>query len=407
MRSPADAALDTSLAINGGPSAAVRANADDALVAWEDVATELAGIARAGRAFAWYGGSAQREFERCFAELVGAQHAVLCSSGTAALHLALHALGVRAESTVAVPTFSFYSVLNVVLAMGARPFLLPTEPGLLVLDLDRAVAEIPHGAAVLAVHSVGRAVDVAALRERRPDVVVLEDAADAQGTRLRGQQVGCHAAVTCWSFTTSHNEVNTMIPGGMLTTADEGLVTRLRRLIHYGKDHRSETPGTTLNPLPAEPGFNYMSSELAAAFGLATMRQAGQKWERRRKMGQLLEVGLRKHGLTIPPSPKDCEQNYYDVLLAVDEPWREYRAWALDALVAEGCAAWSYHSLLALPWIEDRLTELGAWGTREKELVRTEDPLARRLLGIRPPRTSDEVAAAVGATVKVFGGGAR
>ncbi|WP_405657889.1 DegT/DnrJ/EryC1/StrS family aminotransferase [Streptomyces sp. NBC_00079] len=402
MRTIETARADRDLSVNGGRPAIPRP--DQPPETDEALAEECAKLVRDGHAFQWYGGERQRAFEDAFAQLVGARHAVHSASGTAALHLALHACGVRPGSVVAVPTLGFYSVLNAVLAMGAVPFLVPVRPVDLVLDVDRACEEIPCGATLVAVHHLGRAVDVAEIRARRPDLVVIEDAADAQATRVHGKPVGREGLAACWSFTTTHNVVNTIVPSGMVTTDSEETAVRIRRLMHYGKDFRRYTPGTPLNPLPTELGFNYMSHELAAAIGLHSVRTAAECWETRRANGAALEEGLADLGLRTFPTAPDVEQNYYDVVFAPDDSWGANTGWVLDALVAEGCPAWSYHSLFALAWVRQELERRGAWTSRENELARTEDPTLGHLLGIRPPTLAAQVPHHVAAVRKVFTG---
>lgn len=405
LRTPAATRSDPRLAANGGTKVVTEDDFAPPVVDAAVLAATVADLVASGATFRWYGGKYQREFEETFAGLVGARHAVMCASGSAALRLMLHLVAAGPGRTVAVPTFTFHSVLTTVLAAGAKPMLLAVDPSTLVLDVDRAAAELPPAAVVMVVHAIGRAVDVARLRALRPDVVVIEDAADAQGTTLNGRQVGTGGDLgTCWSFTTSHNEVHTAGVAGMVTTQDSGVAARLRRLAHYGKDHRSVTPGTTLNPVPVEPGSNYMTTELEAAVGAATAAVAVPAWRRRRQVGRAIEKGLAALGLSTPPEPEGCGQNYYDVLFTLPSEWRPHREWLLDALVAEGCPAWTYHSVFELPWLEEQLAGRAAWGTREDELRRS-DPLRDvALLGMRPSFTLDGVHTAVRAVEKVLMG---
>lgn len=338
-------------------------------------------------AFAWYGGAYQRAAEARFTELTGAAHGVLCQSGTAALHLLMHAAGLDRDAVVAMPSFCFYSVINVVLMAGALPFLLAVNPETLVVDLDRAVDESPRGALFVAVHAAGAAVDVAELRRRRPDLVVIEDAADAQGTRLRRRQVGHLGVGAAWSFTTSHNEVHGAAVAGAVTTDSAELAGRIRRLCHYGKDHRSITPGIPLNPVPSEPGFNYMSSEIEAAALLASIAGAPRSWEERRRTGAAMEEVLRAAGVRTALSPDGCERNYYDVLFWLPASLAGRREEMLAVLVQDGCPAWTYHSLFELPWLETALSRRNGWGKRERSLAVSEQQATRGLMGIRPTGT--------------------
>lgn len=401
VRTAADARADRRLAVNGG-SRAVEGLAPAApLLDRTELADDVRQIMLEDRAFVWYGGERQRAFEARFADLVGARHAVMCSSGTAALQLLLHAAGARPGSTVAVPDFTFHSVLTAVLGMGAVPFLTAVDPDTLMTDVDRAVAEVPHGAVLIAVHATGRALDVARIRAERPDLTVVEDTADAQATLFRNRQVGTEGAGACWSFTTSHNEVHTAGVAGMVTTDDPALADRLRCLAHYGKEHRSVRPGTPLNPLPVELGFNFMTTEVEAAAGLAAARVAPQAWERRRTAGRELAARLAALGLNPVPEPEGSTQNYYDVLFRPGPRWADDEDWALDALVAEGCPAWSYHTLSQFPWVRAALAELGVWGEREHRIAEAAGARGP-VFGIRPAPGDAMTRAVAHGAAKVF-----
>ncbi|GGV02278.1 hypothetical protein GCM10010260_43820 [Streptomyces filipinensis] len=399
-RTPEAALADPALAVNGGPRA-VTATPAPPLVDRAALADDIGRIMREDRAFVWYGGPRQKAFEGAFAELVGARHGVMCSSGTAALQLLLHAAGVRRGSVVAVPDFTFHSVLSCVLSMGAVPFLMAVDAQTLMTDVDRAVAEVPRGAVLVAVHATGRALDVPRLLAERPDLTVVEDTADAQATLLRGRQVGTDGLGACWSFTTSHNEVHTAGVAGMVTTDDRQLADRLRRLAHYGKEHRSVHPGTPLNPMPAEPGYNFMTTEVEAAAGLAAARVAPQAWERRRTAGRDLAGHLAALDLSPVPEPADSTQNFYDVLFRPGPQWTAHEERLLDALVAEGCPAWSYHTLSQFPWVAAELGALGVWGERERRIAEDADALGP-VLGIRPAPGEARTRAVAEGAAKIF-----
>jgi dTDP-4-amino-4,6-dideoxygalactose transaminase len=388
-------------AVDGGTPLVPDGATFPALYDRDALADDIAGIVRAGATFAWYGGPRQQAFERAFAGLVDAPHAVMCSSGTMALAILLQAFGAGPGRTVAIPSFTYHSVLSAVLHARAEPFLCATDPDTLLIDVDRAVAEIPAGAVLVAVHAGGRPLDVPELRRRRPDLLVIEDAAEAQGTLLRGRQVGNDGVAAMWSFTTSHNDVHTAAVGGMVTTADPQLAVRVRQLAHYGKPHRSTAAGTPMNPYPAEPGHNGMTSELEAAYGLATAAVAREAWARRRSTGAALRDAIADAGFRTPRTPAGGEENFYDVFFHAGVPAGRTRDWVVDALIAERLPAWSYSSLYALPWLERELRARGAWTARDAELAPVER-VRCDTFAIRPSLHADSIPLAALAVRRVF-----
>ncbi|HEY4961824.1 MAG TPA: DegT/DnrJ/EryC1/StrS family aminotransferase, partial [Terriglobales bacterium] len=176
------------------------------------------------------------EFEKAFAEYVGAQSAVAVSSCTTALHLALLAVGIEPGDEVLCPSLSFIATANAIKYAGAIPVFVDVDPVTYNIDpscMERAIT--PRTRAVLLVHQVGLP---AALNEiceiaRRHRLMVIEDAACAVGAEYHGQRIGRpYAAVACFSF--HPRKVLTTGEGGMITTADEALVGRLRRLRQHG-----------------------------------------------------------------------------------------------------------------------------------------------------------------------------
>lgn len=409
FRTPKSAIDDVRLAINGG-APAVQESPLATGVDYSDAADDVHDIVLSGSGFGWYGGPKQAEFESRFAKLVGADYGVMCSSGTEALRLILHAAGVPDDRSVAVPNFAFHSVLSTILSMGARPCLLAVDPSTLVMDVDRAVDEVPVNSIVVAVHAAGRGCDLELLKRARPDLVIIEDAAEAQGSQFGGSHVGNNGMGAIWSFTTSQNPVHTAAVAGMVTTNDVDLNIRLRRLAHYGKDHRSRTSATPLNPMPSEPGYNAMSTELEAAVGCATAKLAPDIWHRQRIAGIALTEALQKRHIEVVPEPEGGRQNYHEVLIRADMRWWDNRDWALDALIAEGCDAWTHYHLSEIPFVRQRMDKMGLWGEREED-IRQMAFSGGPVFGIDPGNRYDEhVALLVGEAVataveKIFIGG--
>ncbi|MGQ3016243.1 UDP-4-amino-4,6-dideoxy-N-acetyl-beta-L-altrosamine transaminase [Phenylobacterium sp.] len=237
---------------------------------------DIAAVAAALRDDLLTTGPRVEAFEAAFAEAVGAEHAVACANGTAALHLTMLALGVREGDLCVVPSTTFLATANCVRYVDAEVIFADVDPdsGLMrPQDLSRALEQAAprQVTAVLPVHLRGEVLDlpaIAALAEAAGAVVV-EDACHALGSRLLQGNAEVPVGSGRWSSasTFSFHPVKTIATGegGMITTPDAGLAERLRRLRSHGM---VRPPGA--DPWwyeMAEPGFNYRLPDILCALG--------------------------------------------------------------------------------------------------------------------------------------------
>ena len=148
-------------------------------------------------------GAKVKRFEADFARYVGCSHAVAVNSGTAALHLALDAIGIEQGDEVIVPTMTFTATAEVVLYFKARPVLVDCEPNTLNLDLNKIEQAItPKTRAMIPVHMAGQpcAMDKILEIAKKHNLKVIEDAAHALPARYQGRTVGTIGDITCFSF---------------------------------------------------------------------------------------------------------------------------------------------------------------------------------------------------------------
>jgi perosamine synthetase len=195
------------------------------------------------------------ELERGLAEACGTEHAVAVSSGTAALHLAVLALGVGPGDEVIVPAYTFPATANVVAFVGAKPVLVDVDPETMNLDPER-IEPTPRTKAIVAVDLFGRPAPVESLQDGPP---VLEDAAGALAAKRRGRPCGSLGALACLSF--HPRKIVTTGEGGAVTTDDEELADAVRRMRHHGIEPRGDFEITT-------PGLNYRLSDILCAVGI-------------------------------------------------------------------------------------------------------------------------------------------
>ena len=236
------------------------------------------------------------EFETRFAQVQGAEHAVATSSCTTALHLALAVVGVGVGDDVLLPSFSFIATANAPTYVGARPVFLDVdaETGTVTAEaVEQALT--PETRAVIAVDQGGVPVDLAALRAvcDPAGVVVIEDAACAAGSTLRGQPVGAGAEIAAWSF--HPRKLLTTGEGGMLTTSRADWAERAGRLRQHGMSISAAARHASVLAPPecySEVGFNYRMTDLQGALGLAQLDRLPEMVRRRRELAAVYSAAI-------------------------------------------------------------------------------------------------------------------
>jgi perosamine synthetase len=278
-----------------------QAGSRDGLIrlAWPDLgADEVAAVADVLESGHLTMGPKVVEFERELARVCDVPHAVAVSSGTAALHLALLALGVGDGDEVIVPAYTFPATANVVALTGARPVLVDVEPETMNLDVAKAAAALtPRTRAVVGVHLFGRPLDWDALQDVVPeDVALVEDAAGALGARHRGRPCGSLGAVGCLSF--HPRKVITTGEGGAVTTRAAEVAEQVRTLRHHGQAEEGDF---------VVAGFNYRLSDLQCAVGLVQLRRLDELLAARRRLAAAYAERL--DGLVDLPASADGDEH--------------------------------------------------------------------------------------------------
>lgn len=244
----------------------------------------------------WISGSGKYvdDFEREFAAFCGVEHAVSVSSGTAALHVALLALGVAPGDEIIVPDLTYVASANAVTYCGARPVFADVDPTTWTLDpLDVARKISPATKAIMPVHLYGHPADVDPLLELASahNLSVVEDAAEAHGAEYKGRRVGGLGDVGVFSF--FGNKIITTGEGGMVTTDDKSLADKIRLLKGQGMD----TARRYWFPIV---GYNYRMTNIQAAIGLAQLERI--KWfiEKKREVAALYDEAMRSLPVLTP-----------------------------------------------------------------------------------------------------------
>jgi perosamine synthetase len=283
------------------------------------------------------------EFERAFAERVGAPYAVATSSCTTALHLALYALGVGPGDEVIVPSLSFIATANSVWQCGATPVFADVDPATGNLSPEAAARAItPRTKAIMPVHQVGLPADMDAffaLAEQH-SVHIVEDAACAIGATYKGRQIGSLGAPACFSL--HPRKVITTGEGGMITVHDEPLADRLRKLRQHAMDlsdlARHGSSEVIFESYP-ERGFNARMTDLQAALGLTQLAALDDILAERRAIAERYTAALAGHPhLEAPTDPPYAERTWQSYPVRVRRSSPVGRTELMQRLLDDGIA---------------------------------------------------------------------
>ena len=217
-------------------------------------------------------------FEQKFAEYCGTKFAVSTSNGTCALHLALVALGVKAEDEVIIPDLTFVATGNAVKYIGAKPVTVDVEASTLCISPDAIKSAItPKTRAIIPVHLYGHPANMSEVSAiaKEYGLHVVEDAAEAHGAQIDGKRVGAFGDTGVFSF--YGNKIITTGEGGIITTNSEELYNRMT----YLRDHAMSKDKRYWHD---EVGFNYRMTNLQAALGVAQLENIDEIIELRAKI---------------------------------------------------------------------------------------------------------------------------
>jgi len=245
-------------------------------------------------------------FEREFAAMVGAEHAVAVANGTAALELALRALGIGPNDEVITVSHSFIATANAVRAVGAQAVFVDVLPQTLNIDPAKVAAAVSSAtSAVLVVHQVGMPCDMSAILAiaRRQGLRVIEDAACALGSEIeiagRWERIGRpHGDLACFSL--HGRKPITTGEGGMLTTRDAALDRELRRLRNHGMSlsaHERHSVGQVAFESYDGASLNHRLSDIAAAIGREQLKRLPEIVDRRRMLAARYAAAIASAGI--------------------------------------------------------------------------------------------------------------
>ncbi len=263
-------------------------------------------------------------FEKLFAKVHGVKNAIAVSSCTTGLHLSLHAMGIGPGDEVIVPAFTWVATANVVVHLGATPVFVDIEKDTYNIDSELIKdALTDRTRAIIPVHLFGLCADIDALRAVIPrHVKIIEDAACAAGAVYKDKPAGGIGDVGVFSF--HPRKTITTGEGGMITTNDDVLAEKLRRLRNHGASipeevrHRSPKP----HELPSfdECGFNYRMTDLQGAVGLEQLKKLGRFIEERTRLADSYKQKLGEiTWLRCPEAPESGRHSWQAYVTRIEE----------------------------------------------------------------------------------------
>lgn len=270
-------------------------------------------------------GQIVNDFERTVSDYVGSKFAIAVSNCTAALHLSLLSMDIRAGDLVIVTSYSWPASANVIELCGAQPVFIDILPDTFNINpqcLDATLHSLTsnHGTrervkAILPVHTFGQMADMPLISEISDyyDVPVIEDAACALGADIDHKHAGTWGKMGCFSF--HPRKAITTGEGGIIVTDDPDLADKVRMLRNHGQDPHAPTPDFKI------PGFNYRMTEFQAALGLAQMAKLKRIISARRHLAAEYNNLLKDTHFQIP-QPSTSNQHVYQsyvVLLPIQK----------------------------------------------------------------------------------------
>ena len=285
-------------------------------------------------------------FEKELAAFVGERYAVAVVNGTAALHAALMVAGVGPDDDVLVSSLTFIASANAIRYVGAHPIFIDAEPDYWQMDVSRLRHFIEERCrwqngelrnrktgrrvkAIMPVHVLGHPVDMDPLLEiaRSFKLTVIEDATEALGSEYKGQKVGTHGDMACFSF--NGNKIITTGGGGMIVTDNRELADRARYLTTQAKNRTKEY-------IHNEIGYNYRLTNIQAAMGVAQLEGLPEVIKTKRVIAERYNMALSAlPGIVVMPEADWARSNLWLYTILIDRDVFGMDSRALMRVLAE------------------------------------------------------------------------
>lgn len=350
-------------------------------------------------------GPATHQFESEFAQYIGCKYALAVNSATAALQLAMDAIGLARGDEVLVPSYTFTATAEVVTYFGAQPVLCDSVPGGFNIDPDDVSRKINEKTrAIVPVHIAGEPCDLDSLHSlaQKHNLRVIEDAAHALPATYKGRRIGSISELNAFSFYAT--KTITTGEGGMLTTDREDYAQRAAMMRLHGISgdawKRYSKEGSWYYEVQ-EAGYKLNMSDILAALGLAQLRKADAFWKRRCAIAQSYLKSFSKfEELQCPPAGAESGDHSWHLFILRIRPDRLEidRAGFIEELRRRGIGT-SVHfiPLHRHPFYQQK------YGCKVTDFPHAEDAFARCLsLPIFPDMTEEEVERVIASVTQVI-----
>lgn len=265
-------------------------------------------------------GPRSEELERKLAEYVGAEYAVVVSSGTAALHAACYVAGMKEGDEVITSPNTFVSTAEAIIYCGAVPVFADIDSkthNIAPVDIRQKITS--RTKAILPVDYAGQPCNMDEIREIADEykLIIIEDGAEALGSEYKGTKAGSLSDMTIFSFHAVKNI--TTCEGGAIVTNSREYYERLKRFRAYGIDKTTRTDETPWLSKQTEFGYNYRLSEIQCAMGISQLRKIDRFIKRRTEIAEKYYEGLKDvKQIRLPYIQPDCKTNWYMYVIQVD-----------------------------------------------------------------------------------------
>lgn len=270
-------------------------------------------------------GPRTQKFEEMLSAYLSSPHTLALTSGTACLHLAFLGLNLKSTDEVIVPAMTFVGTFNTVILGGGKPVLVDVDPETYNIDITKIESAItPNTKAIMPVHLTGLAADLDPIYElaKKYDLRIIEDAAQAIGTKYKNKLIGSFGDTQIFSFHPNKNM--TTGEGGAISTRDEKLAKFIKTMRFHGIDrdafNRFTKEGSQHYDVIA-PGFKYNMLDMQAALGIHQLPELDNFNLKRKKLAQrYYDILHTWPEWTLPPNPKDCEGHSWHLYAPLINP---------------------------------------------------------------------------------------
>ena len=276
------------------------------------------------------------EFERKYAEFAGVKHAIAVNTGTAALHAALMAVGIKAGDEVILPSFTFVATAEAVVLAGGRPVFADIDSETYTLSpkaIEEAITKKTK--TIIPVDLYGLPADMKPIMEiaSRNDLSVVEDCAQSHGAIYEGKPAGAFADLACWSLYAAKN-IGTG-EGGVVTTNSDQLAEKVKMVRTHGEKVKYQS---------LMLGTNYRMTEIQAAIGVVQLRRLPEFFAKRSQNAQSLTMKLENSDrIKLPLKTEDRTPSWYLFTLRIKDATREKRDEIISKMHEKGIGADAYY----------------------------------------------------------------